>query len=375
MAVEQRTPNGPDASRMVLLVVPRQKGSVDNALRTKIRKELAAQASPAHVPALIVEVEELPATHSGKRSEIAVRDTLNGSTATNTSALSNARCLEQISQLVAAEDERNARAELSDDATIADKLRDIWERTLNVSDVDPDDTFFELGGTSLMAVRLCQEISNRLGVTLGPWILFQAPTLKTLTAALSSNTSAEQRSPIVPLKPRGNGPRIFMIPGMYGDVMELRALTNNIVSDRPLYGIRARGLAPGETPHHSVEEIAKDYVEHLRRVQPSGPLFPGGILVWRSRRFRGGVLAAGCGRKGRVPRPGRHGRARAKPQMAGAPGVPDHAAVAICRHHRERTRGSRIWDLAPVLPHQIVRSSASNHGRRRCRHCCSVWRR
>ena len=271
MAVEQRTPNGPDASRMVLLVVPRQTGSVDNALRTKIRKELAAQASPAHVPALIVEVEELPATHSGKRSEIAVRDTLNGSTATNTSALSNARCLEQISELVAAEDERNARTELSDDATIADKLRDIWERTLNVSDVDPDDTFFELGGTSLMAVRLCQEISNRLGVTLGPWILFQAPTLKTLTVALSSNTSAEQRSPIVPLRPRGKGSPIFMIPGMYGDVMELRALTNNIVSDRPLYGIRARGLAPGETPHHSVEEIAKDYVEHLRRVQPSGP--------------------------------------------------------------------------------------------------------
>ena len=122
-----------------------------------------------------------------------------------------------------------------------------------------------------MAVRLCQEISNRLGVTLGPWILFQAPTLKTLTVALSSNTSGEQRSPIVPLKPRGNGAPIFMIPGMYGDVMELRALTNAIVSDRPLYGIRARGLAPGETPHHSVEEIAKDYVEHLRRVQPSGP--------------------------------------------------------------------------------------------------------
>ena len=76
---------------------------------------------------------------------------------------------------------------------------------MNVSDVDPDDTFFELGGTSLMAVRLCQEISNRLGVTLGPWILFQAPTSENADAALSSNTSAEQRSPIVPLKPRGKG--------------------------------------------------------------------------------------------------------------------------------------------------------------------------
>lgn len=269
MAVEQQTPNGPDASRMVLLVVPRQRGAIDNAVRMNIRKELAAQASSAHVPALIVEVEELPSTHSGKRSEIAVRDTLNGMIVANRSALSNPHCLEAIRSLVAAEDEHNVRAELPRDASIADKVRDIWERTLQVSDIEADDTFFELGGTSLMAVRMCQEINECLGVTVGPWILFNAPSLRMLTSTL--DTPARMLSPVVPLRPRGRGHPLVLIPGMFGDTMELRALSNTIQCDRPLYGLRARGLAPGEVPHTRVEDIARDYLQHLRALQPRGP--------------------------------------------------------------------------------------------------------
>lgn len=269
MAVEQRTAGRQDASQMVLLVVPRQRGSVDNALKNEIRKQLAAKASAAHVPSIIVEVKELPATHSGKRSEIAVRDTLNGRPVANLSALSNPHCLEEIAKLVALEDERNVGADLPSSATLAEKVRNAWERTLNVRAPDGDDTFFELGGTSIMALRLCQEISDELNVTLGPWILYQAPTLRTLTLALQ--TPATGISPVVSLRPRGSGNPLFMIPGMFGDIMELRALTNYIASDRPLYGFRARGLSPGETPHTSVEDMARDYLQHLRALQPSGP--------------------------------------------------------------------------------------------------------
>jgi acetoacetyl-CoA synthetase len=53
--------------------------------------------------------------------------------------------------------------------------------------------------------------------------------------------------------------------------MELRALTNTIDCERPLYGMRARGLAPGETPHTQVEAIAADYIGHLHALQPRGP--------------------------------------------------------------------------------------------------------
>ena len=120
-----------------------------------------------------------------------------------------------------------------------------------------------------MAVRMCQEINERLNVTIGPWILFQAPTLRLLTSALDG--PAQELSPIVPLRPSGKGRPLFMIPGMFGDIMELRALTNMIESKRPLYGLRARGLAPGETPHTRVEDIATDYLRHLRTVQPTGP--------------------------------------------------------------------------------------------------------
>jgi acetoacetyl-CoA synthetase len=62
-----------------------------------------------------------------------------------------------------------------------------------------------------------------------------------------------------------------MIPGMYGDVMELRALANAIGSSRPLYGLRARGLAHGETPMQRVEDIAREHFAHIRVLQPHGP--------------------------------------------------------------------------------------------------------
>jgi acetoacetyl-CoA synthetase len=150
-----------------------------------------------------------------------------------------------------------------------DRLRAIWERVLGFRDVDADDSFFDLGGSSIMAVRLCREINDRLGVTIGPWILFYAPTLRALTLALDTKGSA--LSPIVPLRPDGSGYPVLLLPGMYGDVMELRSLCGKIRCVRPLYGVRARGLAPGESPHASVEEMADDYLEHLRRLQPSGP--------------------------------------------------------------------------------------------------------
>jgi thioesterase domain-containing protein len=42
-------------------------------------------------------------------------------------------------------------------------------------------------------------------------------------------------------------------------------------TERPLYGIQARGLSDDEAPDDQIETMAARYVEALRRVQPSGP--------------------------------------------------------------------------------------------------------
>src|SRR5262249_35690993 len=95
MAIEQTAPAEPGGSRLVLLVLLRPGPPLDRALTLRIQKELAQRCSLAHVPA---EVHDLPTTHSGKRSERAARDLLNGRRLANRAALRNPESLDALAQ-------------------------------------------------------------------------------------------------------------------------------------------------------------------------------------------------------------------------------------------------------------------------------------
>jgi thioesterase domain-containing protein len=64
---------------------------------------------------------------------------------------------------------------------------------------------------------------------------------------------------------------------MFGNVLNLRHLAHLIGSERPFYGLQARGLYGDETPHESFEEMARAYLEEMRTVQPEGPYLLGGF--------------------------------------------------------------------------------------------------
>ena len=89
MAVDQDAPLEPGGKKLVLFVVPKSGVALDRALSLRIKKELKQRASAAHVPALLVAVDDLPTTFSGKRSEAALQDALNGRTVRNKAALRN----------------------------------------------------------------------------------------------------------------------------------------------------------------------------------------------------------------------------------------------------------------------------------------------
>jgi acetoacetyl-CoA synthetase len=89
MAVDQNAPQEAGGKRLVLLVVLRSGLLLDRQLAMRIKKELKQRASAAHVPAVIVQVDELPTTFSGKRSEAAMQDALNGREVRNHFALRN----------------------------------------------------------------------------------------------------------------------------------------------------------------------------------------------------------------------------------------------------------------------------------------------
>jgi acetoacetyl-CoA synthetase len=97
-AVEQSAPDEPGGSRLLLFVVLAEPGSLARPFVLRVKKELATRASPAHVPALVLEVPDLPRTHNGKLSERAVRDAANGLVPKNVSALKNPECLRAITE-------------------------------------------------------------------------------------------------------------------------------------------------------------------------------------------------------------------------------------------------------------------------------------
>ena len=96
MAVEQSAPGEPGGSRLVLLLVLGDGKVLDRPLTLRIKKELSQRGSPNHVPAVIAQVTGLPTTHSGKRSERAARDALNGRPVVNLGALRNPDSLDEL---------------------------------------------------------------------------------------------------------------------------------------------------------------------------------------------------------------------------------------------------------------------------------------
>jgi len=71
---------------------------------------------------------------------------------------------------------------------------------------------------------------------------------------------------------------------MFGNVLNLRHLAGHLGSDQPVYALQARGLHGDDKPHTRFEEMARDYLEEVRQIQPHGPYYLGG--------FSGGGISA-----------------------------------------------------------------------------------
>jgi acetoacetyl-CoA synthetase len=276
MAVEQPDPRT-GGSRLVLLVVTERPGRLTAELDRHIRRELATRASSAHVPALVVEVPDLPTTFSGKRSEAAVRHLLAGTASGNTEALANPETLAAIDWQVKLADARLSSADTAisspppagDDALV-DTLRRAMAGVLGLADIGADDNFYELGGDSLRTVTMLQVVARRLHRDLAPTVLLTAPTPRMLAATLGGAAQAGSAGQAVTLR-AGTGRPVFFLPGLGGDVFDLRLLAARLATDRPIVGMRARGLDPHQQPHTSISEMAEYYLAQLRVIQPVGP--------------------------------------------------------------------------------------------------------
>ncbi|MDQ2803818.1 MAG: phosphopantetheine-binding protein [Pseudomonadota bacterium] len=189
MAVEQQAPNEPGGSRLVLLTVLRHGVTLDAALVKRVRLELSRRGSPALVPARIVQVEALPVTHNGKRSEAAARDAVNRLPARNRDALQNPDSIEAIACHPALQETGSTaqpQAAPTDDLMAGDKLeralQRIAETVLGIAPVQWDDNLMELGADSLTVINLFVAFEELTAGGLSLGALFEAPTIESFAA-------------------------------------------------------------------------------------------------------------------------------------------------------------------------------------------------
>jgi acetoacetyl-CoA synthetase len=82
--------------RVVLFVKLREGISLSEELTAAIKRRIRDNTTPRHVPAKILQVEDIPRTKSGKIVELAVRDVVHGRPVKNLEALANPDALEHF---------------------------------------------------------------------------------------------------------------------------------------------------------------------------------------------------------------------------------------------------------------------------------------
>jgi thioesterase domain-containing protein/acyl carrier protein len=156
------------------------------------------------------------------------------------------------------------------------RLVRVWEDLLGVQPIGVHDNFFDLGGHSLLVVRLIARIQQQFGQSIPLAALFQDATIEYMATLLHQRPSDEQRSPLVALQAVGANPPFFCVHPGAGNVLCYVELAHSLGHTQPFYGLQAAGLEDAQAPRGSVEAMATAYLTALRVVQPHGPYRLGG---------------------------------------------------------------------------------------------------
>jgi amino acid adenylation domain-containing protein len=234
----------PAGKRLIAYVVPRGSAPVPGAeLRAFVRDRIP----PALLPNRFETIAALPLTPNGKLDR---------------------RALPAISGEQEQSNHVPPRNELES------QLVSLWEGVLEARPIGIRDDFFELGGHSLLAVQLAAAIGRMLNRALSPGLLFETPTIETLSSRLAAAKMGG--AALVPLVEGNSGAPLFLIHHISGDITAYRDLANHLGAGHTLYGVRVPELDTNEKPLDRVEAMAARYIAEIRAVQPHGPYLLGG---------------------------------------------------------------------------------------------------
>ncbi len=217
----------------------------------ELREQLSRSLPPWMLPGAFVRLPQMPLTPNGKID---------------------------LHRLPAPQDDAAPRRDGRPETTLHIELIALWQRTLGRQAIGIHDDFFSLGGHSLLAAQMLSAVEQQFGMRVPFSVMFEKATIAHLAAALVDarrRTSGE--SPLVPVQTSGTKTPIFFFHGDFsGGGFFCRNLARHLGADRPFYALHPHGLH-GEAPPASIEAMAADRLNEVRRQQPRGPYLLGGF--------------------------------------------------------------------------------------------------
>jgi amino acid adenylation domain-containing protein len=154
-------------------------------------------------------------------------------------------------------------------------LAGLYATLLGRPEASATDSFFDLGGSSLQAMRLVSRIHEETGVDLGVATIFLHPTPRRLAASIDAiRGGAPAGASSGPLVELGDGPGelpMFAIHAVGGTVFAYAPLARELGGMFKVYGLEAPGLTAAGSTAASLAGLVTDYTERIRAAWPAGP--------------------------------------------------------------------------------------------------------
>ncbi|MDB4906555.1 MAG: non-ribosomal peptide synthetase [Gemmatimonadetes bacterium] len=172
------------------------------------------------------------------------------------------------------------RAPAVQDDSLAGRVARLFALALGHSSFTFTDDFFDLGGTSLMALRLSEEVHREFDVRVPLAALVGGTSVMALAAlVMDCGPALKHGGPLVAIRTAGARLPFFLVHAAGGNVLIYRALAAQLPPDLPVYALQASGLDGSTQALDRVEHMAALYVQHVRDVQQHGPYRLGGSSV------------------------------------------------------------------------------------------------
>ena len=210
-----------------------------------LRKELAEELPEYMIPSSIIQIKDIPLTPNGKIDR---------------KALPLPDFKDRAAKYVSPQDD------------IERKITEIWEEVLGTKPIGIRDNFFEVGGNSILAVRLFGKLHNIFYKDLSPSSLLKGATIEYLAGILREKESVKESKFLVPVQPEGKRPPFYCVTPVGDESLFLSALSGYLGREQPFYSLQIK-----KEEFLSVESLAECYIKEILAFQPEGPYFLGGF--------------------------------------------------------------------------------------------------